>query len=104
MTKNEFVYTSRDGATGIHAIEWIPDGEVRGVLQICHGMIEFIDRYDRFASFMAENGFYVVGNDHLGHGKSVIDEEAYGYFAQPKGNECVVSEIRNLHIHTSGNN
>ena len=54
MTKEEFIYTSRDGATGIHAISWTPDGEVRGVLQIIHGMIEFIDRYDRFAQFMAE--------------------------------------------------
>ena len=28
-------------------------------------MVEFIDRYDRFAKFMASNGFYVVGNDHF---------------------------------------
>lgn len=101
MTKEEFIYTSRDGATGIHAISWTPDGEVRGVLQIIHGMIEFIDRYDRFAQFMAENGFYVVGDDHLGHGKSVIDADAYGYFAHPKGNECVISDIRNLHRRTA---
>ena len=64
--KKEFFYPSKDELTQIHTIEWIPEGEVRGVLQIAHGMIEFIDRYDQFAQFMADNGFYVVGNDPVG--------------------------------------
>ena len=50
--KHEFYYTSRDSVTKIHAIEWIPDGEVKGILQICHGMVEYIDRYDEFAAFL----------------------------------------------------
>ena len=44
MTKREFAYPSRAGATRIHAIEWIPGGEITGILQICHGMVEYIDR------------------------------------------------------------
>ena len=96
MTKQEFYYPSKDGLTQIHAIEWIPEGEVRGVLQIAHGMVEFIDRYDQFASFMAEHGFYVVGNDHLGHGKSVTDESKYGYFAEPDGNLKVLGDMQQL--------
>ena len=47
--KNEFRYPSRDGVTEIHAIEWKPEGEVKAVLQICHGMVEYIGRYDAFA-------------------------------------------------------
>ena len=47
--KREFRYPSRDGVTGIHAVEWIPEGEVKAVLQICHGMTEYINRYDEFA-------------------------------------------------------
>ena len=57
MMKQEFFYPSRDGLTRIHAVEWIPEGEIRGILQIAHGMVEFIDRYDRFASFLASRGF-----------------------------------------------
>ena len=45
--------------TKIHAIEWLPDREIKGVLQICHGMVEYIDRYDEFAEFMSEHGYYV---------------------------------------------
>ena len=94
--KQEFYYPSKDGLTQIHAIEWIPEGEVRGILQIAHGMVEFIDRYDRFAAFMASQGFYVVGNDHLGHGKSVTDESQLGYFAENDGNLCVIGDMQQL--------
>ncbi len=94
--KREFYYPSKDRLTQIHAIEWIPETEVRGILQIAHGMVEFIDRYDRFANFMASQGFYVVGNDHLGHGKSVRDEAQYGYFAKHDGNFCVLGDMQQL--------
>ena len=94
--KQEFFYPSKDGLTRIHAIEWVPDGEVRGILQIAHGMVEFIDRYDRFASFMAANGIYVVGNDHLGHGQSVTDPSQLGYFAKHDGNSCVLGDMQQL--------
>ncbi len=96
MKKQEFFYPSGDGLTQIHAIEWIPEGETRAVLQIAHGMVEFIDRYDRFATFLATNGFHVVGNDHLGHGKSVTDESQLGYFAKRDGNLTVLGDMQRL--------
>ena len=85
--KQEFYYPSRDGKTQIHAIEWIPEGEMKGVLQICHGMVEYINRYDEFAEFMAGHGYYVTGHDHLGHGKSIQTEEDLGYFNEIRGNQ-----------------
>ena len=69
--RDEFYFPSKDGNTEIHTIEWKPEGEVRAVLQICHGMMEYIGRYSEFAEFLCAHGYYVVGNDHLGHGKSV---------------------------------
>ena len=56
------------------------------VLQISHGMVEYINRYDEFAAFLAKQGYAVVGNDHLGHGKSVQDDSWLGYFAEKEGN------------------
>ena len=35
--KKEFYFPSKDGMTQIHAMEWIPEGEVQAVLQIVHG-------------------------------------------------------------------
>ena len=94
--KKEFCYPSRDGVTQIHAVEWIPEGEVKGVLQICHGMVEYINRYHDFAEYMCERGYYVTGHDHLGHGQSIRNEEDYGYFEEKKGNQFVIGDIQKL--------
>lgn len=94
--KKEFCYPSRDGVTQIHAVEWIPEGEVKGVLQICHGMVEYINRYHEFAEYMCERGYYVTGHDHLGHGQSIRNEEDYGYFEEKKGNQFVIGDIQKL--------
>ena len=94
--KQDFYFPSADGLTTIHASEWIPEGTVRAVLQISHGMVEYIGRYDRFAQYLNEHGFYVVGNDHLGHGESVVSDEKLGYFKDPDGNECIIADLHRL--------
>ncbi|HBR08368.1 MAG TPA: alpha/beta hydrolase, partial [Clostridiales bacterium] len=63
VTKSEYTFTSSDGVTPIHVAEWIPDGKIAGVVQLAHGIAEYIDRYENFAEFLASNGFAVVGND-----------------------------------------
>lgn len=94
--KKEFYFLSSDGINQIHAIEWIPEGEPKAVLQICHGMTEHIERYSEFANFLAEHGYYVVGHDHLGHGKSVASADKLGFFHEKNGNEYVVADIHQL--------
>ena len=96
MSRTEFFYASADGKTQIRALKWQPEGEARQILQICHGMVEHIERYDAFASYCAGKGILVVGNDHLGHGKSVTDENQLGYFAEKNGNACVIEDIHTL--------
>ena len=78
-------------------MQWKPEGPVTGILQLVHGMQEFIERYDDFARFMSENGYLVVGHDHLGHGASVADENSYGYFAEKNGNKVLLADMRSLH-------
>lgn len=96
MLKKEFYFPSSDGQTQIHVIQWFPEAGVKAVLQISHGMVEYIDRYDEFARYLAERGFCVVGHDHLGHGKSVQSQEYLGYFHEEKGNQYVISDIHRL--------
>ena len=99
--RDEFYFPSKDGNTEIHTIEWKPEGEVRAVLQICHGMVEYIKRYDELAQFLCEKGYYVVGNDHLGHGKSIQSKSEYGFFEKKYGNACVLGDIHTLRRRTS---
>lgn len=95
MKKKNWYLPSSTGRDTLHAILWLPEGEVRGILQISHGMIEHIGRYDRFAKFMAEKGFAVVGNDHLGHGETAA-ERNYGYFAPKDGSRYVVRDMHRV--------
>lgn len=55
----------------LHAFRCVPEGEVRAILQLSHGMVEFIDRYKPLAEYLAARGILVTGHDHLGHGGSI---------------------------------
>ena len=71
--RKEFGFPSRDGINTCHAYSWSPDdGNIRAIFQIVHGMEEYMDRYDDFASFMAGHGFLVVGEDHLGQQRRTL--------------------------------
>lgn len=67
MRKYTQFFTAKDGFK-FSVSFWIPDCSPKGVFQILHGMVEYIDRYDEFASFLCERGFVVAGDDHRGHG------------------------------------
>lgn len=96
MSTDEFYYNSSDRKTKIHVIKWIPDNEIKAVLQISHGMLEHIERYNDFATYMAEHGILTVGNDHIGHGSSVLSEENRGYFAEDDGNSVLIEDMHTL--------
>ena len=75
---NKKSFTAFDGKE-IFFAEWLTAGEPKGILQISHGMAEGISRYEKFAEFMAKNGFIVIGDDHRAHGDT--DKGRTGYSA-----------------------
>lgn len=70
MEKKEFYYTSSNNINKIYAVKWIPEGEIKAILQISHGVTEHINRYNELAKYLTDRGILVVGNDHLGHGNT----------------------------------
>lgn len=100
-TFKDFFFNSSTGKNKIHARMCVPDAEPRAIVQIIHGIAEYIDRYDEFMSFLAENGIIAVGTDHLGHGKSIENEEQTGFFAYENGWDYVVrdEEVLRLAMH-----
>ena len=98
IKKKSNSFLSCDRKTSVNVVMWCPDeteyDEPVAVLQICHGMIEYIDRYDGFARYMAERGFVVVGNDHLGHGKSVCTDDDLGFFKDKNPGEASYSSYQ----------
>ena len=84
----------------LHAFRCVPEGRVRAVLQLSHGMVEFIDRYKPLAEHLAGQGILVTGHDHLGHGGSIRTKDDYGFFAQPDGNRAVLNDLHALTVLT----
>lgn len=98
MTREvSFGFLSKDGKTKIHAVKWIPgDGSYRAVLQISHGMIEYIGRYRPFAEYLNQRGFLVVGHDHLGHGASVTSKAEWGFFTEKHPSDTLIADMHTL--------
>ena len=105
MVTTNFTFLSNDGKTAVHAVKFIPDsGEYKAILQISHGMVEFIERYATFAEYLTENGYMVVGHDHIGHGQSVESKEDWGYFCEENPSDVVVADMHKLRVLTQEEN
>lgn len=98
MVKEEFYFDSRDGKSRIHAVRYRPEdaGQIRCVLQVVHGMAEYVERYEEFAAYLVERGFVVTGDDHLGHGKSVGQGGKQGYFCERDPATVLVRDVHRL--------
>ena len=73
-----FVFQGQDSAS-LQAYLWQPEGEVKAVLQITHGMTEHMGRYEKFAEDMCRQGIAVAGFDLRGHGKNPGDPEVASF-------------------------
>ena len=93
----EFTFPSKDGIHKCHVSQWTPDDKPRAVVQIVHGVADYAGRYDHFARYLADHGFVVCGEDHLGHGKTV-DDGKYGYFGKKDGWTLVTADVRQLRV------
>ena len=93
---SEFYFNSSTGVNTIRAIKCYPDTKPKAIIQIAHGVADHIDRYKDFMSFLADNGFMVVGNDHLGHGHSIRHPIEQGFFAYENGWQHVVNDMDTL--------
>ena len=89
----DFTVPSTVPGRTLHAFRCEPEGQVRAVVQLSHGMVEFIDRYKPLAQYLAQQGILVTGHDHLGHGGSIRTKEDYGFFALPDGNRAVLEDL-----------
>ncbi len=101
QTCREFFYLSADGQTNIHAVCWQGEQPPRAVLQIAHGICDYAERFAHFANWMAARGFVVVGNDHLGHGKSWQEPRRQGMFGEKNGWQLALDDMERLRARTA---
>lgn len=93
MDKKTGYFPSAGGLCDIRFYIYEPK-DPKAVVMLSHGMCDYIERYEGFAEFLCGNDIALAGNDHLGHGSSIINESMLGYFGQERG---YVDMVRDLH-------
>lgn len=69
MQDNEF-YVSSGSGKELFGKYWIPEGNLRAVIAVMHGLGDHISRYENFAQFFCTHQIAVTGIDQRGHGRS----------------------------------
>ena len=91
---SEFSFLSSDGKSSIYAKIHEPnEGEIRGVVQLAHGMVDHVERYGELVAYLTGEGYVFAGNDHLGHGKTAKCKDDFGFFASKDGYKYVVDDL-----------
>ena len=78
MKKEFFIIKSNCDGLELDVALFIPK-EIKGIVQLSHGMVEHKEYYYDFMKYLVDNGFACIINDHRGHGKSVKSERDLGY-------------------------
>ncbi|MCR4955493.1 MAG: lysophospholipase [Lachnospiraceae bacterium] len=91
-------YKSKDGVNTIKYYVYKPQGEIKGIMQISHGMCEYVERYEPHIAFFTAHGFLVCGNDHLGHKGSVLNDDDLGYMGSQNGWKYMVEDVHRMTV------
>ena len=83
---------SRADGLELSVLEIAPEGKLRGIVQLVHGMSENKERYQPFMEYLAAEGFLTVIHDHRGHGASVRQKQDLGYM-YGGGAEALLDDI-----------
>lgn len=93
LTCEPLQFPSADGQhTSAAVVYTMPGVPVRAVLQLSHGMCEYVRRYAPMAQFYAAHGIALAGNDHLGHGDTARPGEL-GFYGTPGGRRYLVQDL-----------
>ena len=91
---SEITYPSCDGIHTVYAELYTPKTRsAKGIVQLSHGMIDHVGRYRALAEYLTGEGYILAGNHHLGHGRSVLSRDDYGFFAERGGAELVIEDL-----------
>lgn len=67
--------------TNIYYQAWLPEGEVKAVLLVVHGLGEHSGRYRYVVDHFVPLGYAIYALDHIGHGKSEGEREVIERFS-----------------------
>lgn len=77
---------------------YAPEGDVKGIVQLAHGMSEHKERYFPFMEYLASEGYASILHDHRGHGASVKAADDLGYMYDETG-AAIVEDVHQLTLY-----
>lgn len=90
-------FPSADGKSTVAAHIYAPAfGPVKGIVQLAHGMVDHVQRYEALADYLTGRGYVFAGNDHLGHGSTAIADDDFGYFADEDSINVVLKDMHTM--------
>jgi len=97
FTKTVKEIPSVDGVHTLKARVFVPNGQIKGLFHVVHGMTEHVDRegYVTFMSTLANEGYLAFGYNHIGHGDTASDDSELGYIAKRDGWKLLVADVAN---------
>jgi alpha-beta hydrolase superfamily lysophospholipase len=95
-TSGEPRLLQRPDGTRLHFLRWLPDGAVRGTVQIVHGASEHSGRYGRLATALTERGFAAYAMDLRGHGRTA-ESTGVGRFGAG-GVDALLEDVREMNL------
>ena len=91
--KESIHFPSADGTSQTAGFFYTPVKQpIRAVIQLSHGMCEYICRYEPMFEVLCQSGIAVCGNDHLGHGDT-SDPKNYGFMAEQNGYQFILKDL-----------
>ncbi len=94
--KESACFLSADGSTQVACYFYTPSSGIpKAVIQLSHGMCEYIGRYEPMIQVLCAAGYAVCGNDHLGHGSTGTPEH-YGFFAEREGYQLLLRDLLSM--------
>lgn len=83
---------SSDQKNTLSGVMYIPEGDIRGIFHLVHGMTEYIGRYTHLFENLASVGYLCCGFDNLGHGNTASEQDL-GFIASENGWKFLVDDV-----------
>ncbi|MBR4182194.1 MAG: alpha/beta fold hydrolase, partial [Lachnospiraceae bacterium] len=97
MKETSYIHNSGSDGLPLSVFRTEPDDptDIKGIVQLVHGMNEYKERYLPFIEYLTDHGYITVIHDHRGHGHSIKSADDLGYFYEG-GYMALVEDIHEI--------
>lgn len=101
--ENKYSFKSKADGLDISVLRIEPENvqQIKGIVQLVHGMCEHKERYIDFMKYLAERGYLCVIHDHRGHGESIKNFDDRGYMYEG-GYKALIEDTHEVTLMTKG--